>query len=385
MLRVRFWDPYPYDTVVPFDWLRLMTLPPHGLPTIATAPWTSVARYAEAIWASCDSWKHASTPTLLCAVTKNAAPMAAAMMPRIATAISTSASVKPDSPLSVRPAECSVLPILAPILAPPYLAQFTICVDRIASDHERWSKQQVGHETVATVRHAPCDFAAVRDCCAELHRESAGSGGTVDVSRSRSARRWLITVVKSTTGDTAPAGPFVFRVNQDNTTVTTITVPKNGSATSGDLAPGTYTLVELDGPAGATIVPNPVTVDANTTVTVHATNTYPDDPTPVPPVIQVSPAEAVAAPAVIVAPQFTGSRGSQRRSRHPLSHGVRASNRCPHSPTGPGRTVSRSRPYHRHHGSLTEDPVVATSDPMRYAADGWHAARPMVSPAHRPR
>jgi uncharacterized surface anchored protein len=115
-----------------------------------------------------------------------------------------------------------------------------------------------------------------------------------------------ITVVKSTTGDTAPAGPFTFRVNQDNTTVTTITVPKNGSATSGDLAPGTYTLVELDAPTGATIVPNPVTVDANTTVTVHATNTYPDGPAPVPPVIQVSPAEAAAAPAVIVAPQFTG-------------------------------------------------------------------------------
>src|SRR5207244_11013255 len=98
-----------------------------------------------------------------------------------------------------------------------------------------------------------------------------------------------ITVVKSTTGDTAPPGPFTFLVTQNDTTVGSITVPANGTATSGDLAPETYTLYEVDGAPGATIVPNPVTVPANTTVTVTATNDYPSIGTGPPIIVLTAP------------------------------------------------------------------------------------------------
>jgi hypothetical protein len=123
-----------------------------------------------------------------------------------------------------------------------------------------------------------------------------------------------ITVAKWTTGDTAPAGPFTFLVNQDGTTVDTITVPANGTATSADLAPGTYTLVEVDGAPGATITPNPVEVPANTTVTVTATNPYPNRPTPPPiivltepPVVRtLTPPAPPPPPPVAVTSRFTG-------------------------------------------------------------------------------
>jgi len=122
-----------------------------------------------------------------------------------------------------------------------------------------------------------------------------------------------ITVVKSTTGDTAPPGPFTFLVTQNDTTVGSITVPANGTATSGDLAPGTYTLVEVDGSPSATIVPNPVTVPANATVTVAATNDYPSIGTPpvivltAPPVVRLTAPPAAQAPAPIaVSGRLTG-------------------------------------------------------------------------------
>jgi hypothetical protein len=123
-----------------------------------------------------------------------------------------------------------------------------------------------------------------------------------------------IEVAKSTTGDTAPPGPFTFLIQRDDVTVGSISVPANGTGTSGDLAPGTYTLVEVDAPPGATIAPNPVVVPANTTVTVTATNPYPDAPPTVlvaPPVVLIQ--APPAPPPVPVAPvpvpatgRFTG-------------------------------------------------------------------------------
>ncbi|MDQ1429474.1 MAG: hypothetical protein QOF40_76 [Actinomycetota bacterium] len=121
-----------------------------------------------------------------------------------------------------------------------------------------------------------------------------------------------ITVAKATTGDTAPPGPFTFLVNRDGTTVTTITVPANGTGTSGDLEPGTYTLVEVGGAPGATITPNPVEVPANTTVTVAATNPYPNRPQPpivvevIPPVVRTVTPPPAPAPPVTVSGRFTG-------------------------------------------------------------------------------
>jgi len=123
-----------------------------------------------------------------------------------------------------------------------------------------------------------------------------------------------ITVVKSTTGDTAPPGPFTFLVNQDGTTVASITVPANGSAMSDELEPGTYTLVEVGGAPAVTIAPNPVTVPANSTVTVTATNDYPSIGTNEPPLIVLTapPVVRLTAPApappppVAVSGRFTG-------------------------------------------------------------------------------
>jgi Prealbumin-like fold domain len=113
-----------------------------------------------------------------------------------------------------------------------------------------------------------------------------------------------ITVVKTTTGSTAPPGPFTFLVKLGDTTVGSIAVAANGSATSGDLEPGTYTLVEVDAPDGATITPNPVDVPANTTVTVTATNTYPTVEA-APPVVRTV-AVAAPAPAIAAEGRFTG-------------------------------------------------------------------------------
>jgi Prealbumin-like fold domain len=109
-----------------------------------------------------------------------------------------------------------------------------------------------------------------------------------------------IQIHKSTTGATAPSGPFVFDVTQSGQVVTTITVPANGTGTSGDLAPGVYSLVEENAPATSSITPNPVTVPANGVVVVDAVNTYPDS-------VDVG-GIVVTAPAtpVTVSPTFTG-------------------------------------------------------------------------------
>jgi hypothetical protein len=122
-----------------------------------------------------------------------------------------------------------------------------------------------------------------------------------------------IEIDKSTTGTSAPAGPFVFQVVQNNAVVTTVTVPANGSALSADLPPGTYSLEELSAPANAKISPNPVTVAPAATVVVTAVNTYPDVPPPVvveaqPPVVVEAqpPVVLPPAPVVVTGPQFTG-------------------------------------------------------------------------------
>jgi hypothetical protein len=113
------------------------------------------------------------------------------------------------------------------------------------------------------------------------------------------SRLGRIEVHKSSTGTSAPAGPFVFEVVQNDVVVTTISVPANGSAVSAEIPPGTYTLVEVQAPPAAVISPNPVTVAPAATVVVTAVNPYPDVPLP-PVLVEAQP------PVVIAGPQFTG-------------------------------------------------------------------------------
>jgi hypothetical protein len=108
-----------------------------------------------------------------------------------------------------------------------------------------------------------------------------------------------IEIHKSTSGGTAPAGPFVFDIASDGTTVASVTVPANGSALSADLPPGTYTLSERNGAPTSTITPNPVTINPGATVVVTAANTYPE-PT------AAAAVRAAAATAVKGQPAFTG-------------------------------------------------------------------------------
>jgi uncharacterized surface anchored protein len=82
-------------------------------------------------------------------------------------------------------------------------------------------------------------------------------------------------ITKVTTGDTAPDGAYTFDITGPTDLTATITA---GTTWTSDWIPlGTYTITERDAPDGATITPNPVTIDTDgATVTVTATNPYRD-------------------------------------------------------------------------------------------------------------
>jgi uncharacterized surface anchored protein len=86
-----------------------------------------------------------------------------------------------------------------------------------------------------------------------------------------------IAIQKVVTGDTAPDGPFTFRITGPIEVSLTATVPAGDTWTSDWLPLGTYTITERDAPDGHTITPNPAVLDTDgQTVTVTATNPYRD-------------------------------------------------------------------------------------------------------------
>ncbi len=84
-----------------------------------------------------------------------------------------------------------------------------------------------------------------------------------------------IAIQKVETGGSAPNGTYTFRITGPENV--TAEVRAGTTWTSGDLPLGTYKIVEESGPAGHTIVPNPVVLDDDgETVLVTATNNYPE-------------------------------------------------------------------------------------------------------------
>lgn len=93
---------------------------------------------------------------------------------------------------------------------------------------------------------------------------------------------------------------------------------KAGESACVEVKHGTYAVAEVSPPAGGVVlVPaGNVKVDEHKTMTVEATNTYPDpkpepkpepDPEPAPPVVVVNPPAVIVPPAVVVVqPHFTG-------------------------------------------------------------------------------
>jgi uncharacterized surface anchored protein len=86
-----------------------------------------------------------------------------------------------------------------------------------------------------------------------------------------------LAIEKVETGDTAPGGEYTFTVAGPGGSTDTVVVAAGDVWTSDWLPLGTYTVTELDAPAGHTISPNPVTIDEDgETVLVTATNPYRD-------------------------------------------------------------------------------------------------------------
>ncbi len=92
-----------------------------------------------------------------------------------------------------------------------------------------------------------------------------------------------LSITKVVTGNTAPAGPFVFDIRQRGAEVGfDVSLNAGETWTSDPLRLGTYDITERNAPAQATIVPNPAVLDTDgATVAVTATNPYPDYRNPV--------------------------------------------------------------------------------------------------------
>ncbi|MEL6892635.1 MAG: hypothetical protein AAFP84_13625, partial [Actinomycetota bacterium] len=85
-----------------------------------------------------------------------------------------------------------------------------------------------------------------------------------------------IAIEKVETGGTAPGGTYTFEV--DGPESFTVDVAAGDTWTSDWLELGTYTITEVDAPAGHTITPNPVVLDEDEeTVLVTAVNPYRDE------------------------------------------------------------------------------------------------------------
>ncbi len=105
--------------------------------------------------------------------------------------------------------------------------------------------------------------------------ESLSYDQRVDVYATNPYLAGRLAITKVTTGSTAPSGPYTFDITGPAELSATVTP---GTTWTSDWLPlGTYTITERDAPAGATITPNPVTIDTDgETATVTATNPYRD-------------------------------------------------------------------------------------------------------------
>ncbi len=85
-----------------------------------------------------------------------------------------------------------------------------------------------------------------------------------------------ISITKVETGPSAPSGTYAFTITGAGAVRVDAQVAAGTTWTSDDLPLGTYTIVETNGPAGHTIVPNPVVLTKDGQVaSVTVTNPYP--------------------------------------------------------------------------------------------------------------
>ena len=143
---------------------------------------------------------------------------------------------------------------------------------------------QVPHDQQVTIPSVPAGTYDVSEANASAGTVISPSSFTIETDR----QEIFITVTnpfpggrlaieKVVTGETAPDGPYTFTISGPGEYTVTVDVSPGTPWTSGWLPLGSYTVTEVDPPAGHQLTPNPVVIDEDgETVLVTAINAYPD-------------------------------------------------------------------------------------------------------------
>jgi len=143
---------------------------------------------------------------------------------------------------------------------------------------------QVPHDQQVTIPRVPAGTYDVSEANASTGTVISPSSFTIETDR----QEVFITVTnpfpggklaieKVETGETAPGGPYTFNISGPGGYTNTVEVSPGTPWTSGWLPLGSYTVTEVDPPAGHELTPNPAVIDEDgETVLVTATNPYPD-------------------------------------------------------------------------------------------------------------
>ena len=109
---------------------------------------------------------------------------------------------------------------------------------------------------------------------------TVAAGETASVTVTNTYPEGQLTIAKEVDGPPSPAGPFTIAYEGGAADQSgQVTLGDGGSETVTGLAPGTYTISEVNAPAGVDVSFSPgdeVTVAAGETASVTVTNTYPE-------------------------------------------------------------------------------------------------------------